>query len=116
MNTARVDIGLAIMLTATIAATMSVIGVTMIAAMLVIPPVIGRLLTDSFSKMLWMLGRVGDVLRVRRRVRVVLPELVVGRDGRAHGRRALRVRVPLQRLAAADARRRTRSLRGDEGP
>jgi ABC-type Mn2+/Zn2+ transport system permease subunit len=54
VNTARVDIGLAIMLTATIAATMSVIGVTMIAAMLVIPPVIGRLLTDSFSKMLWI--------------------------------------------------------------
>ena len=52
--TARVDIGLAVMLTATIAATMSVIGVTMIAAMLVIPPVIGRLLTDSFSKMLWI--------------------------------------------------------------
>jgi manganese/iron transport system permease protein/iron/zinc/copper transport system permease protein len=54
VNTARVDIGLAIMLTVTIAATMSVIGVTMIAAMLVIPPVIGRLLTDSFSKMLWI--------------------------------------------------------------
>jgi ABC-type Mn2+/Zn2+ transport system permease subunit len=33
---------------------MNVIGVTMIAAMLVIPPVIGRLLTDSFSKMLWI--------------------------------------------------------------
>lgn len=54
VNTARVDVGLAVMLTATIAATMSVIGVTMIAAMLVIPPVIGRLLTDSFSKMLWI--------------------------------------------------------------
>ena len=54
VNTARVDIGLAVMLTATIAATMSVIGVTMIAAMLVIPPVIGRLLTDSFAKMLWI--------------------------------------------------------------
>jgi ABC-type Mn2+/Zn2+ transport system permease subunit len=54
VNTARVDVGLAIILTATIAATMSVIGVTMIAAMLVIPPVIGRLLTDSFSKMLWI--------------------------------------------------------------
>jgi ABC-type Mn2+/Zn2+ transport system permease subunit len=54
VNTARVDLGLAVILTATIAATMSVIGVTMIAAMLVIPPVIGRLLTDSFSKMLWI--------------------------------------------------------------
>jgi ABC-type Mn2+/Zn2+ transport system permease subunit len=54
VRTARVDVGLAVMLTATIAATMNVIGVTMIAAMLVIPPVIGRLLTDSFSKMLWI--------------------------------------------------------------
>jgi manganese/iron transport system permease protein/iron/zinc/copper transport system permease protein len=61
VNTARVDIGLAVMLTATIAATMSVIGVTMIAAMLVIPPVIGRLLTDSFSKMLWISVGVGTV-------------------------------------------------------
>ena len=54
VRTARVDIGLAIVLTATIAATMNVIGVLMIAAMLVIPPVIGRLLTDSFSRMLWI--------------------------------------------------------------
>jgi manganese/iron transport system permease protein/iron/zinc/copper transport system permease protein len=54
VRTGRVDVGLAVMLTATIAATMNVIGVTMIAAMLVIPPVIGRLLTDSFSRMLWI--------------------------------------------------------------
>lgn len=54
VRTGRVDVGLAVMLTATIAATMNVIGVTMIAAMLVIPPVIGRLLTDSFHRMLWI--------------------------------------------------------------
>jgi manganese/iron transport system permease protein/iron/zinc/copper transport system permease protein len=61
VRTARVDVMLAIALTATIAATMNVIGVTMIAAMLVIPPVIGRLLTDSFSKMLWISVGVGTV-------------------------------------------------------
>jgi ABC-type Mn2+/Zn2+ transport system permease subunit len=61
VRTARVDMLLAIMLTATIAATMNVIGVTMIAAMLVIPPVIGRLLTDSFAKMLWISVGVGTV-------------------------------------------------------
>jgi ABC-type Mn2+/Zn2+ transport system permease subunit len=61
VRTARVDVMLAIALTATIAATMNVIGVTMIAAMLVIPPVIGRLLTDSFSRMLWISVGAGTV-------------------------------------------------------
>jgi manganese/iron transport system permease protein/iron/zinc/copper transport system permease protein len=61
VRTARVDMMLAVALTATIAATMNVIGVTMIAAMLVIPPVIGRLLTDSFSTMLWISVGVGTL-------------------------------------------------------
>lgn len=54
VNTALTDALLAIILAATIAATMTVLGVTMIAATLVIPPVIGRLLTDSFHRMLWI--------------------------------------------------------------
>jgi manganese/iron transport system permease protein/iron/zinc/copper transport system permease protein len=61
VRTARYDMLLAIMLTLTIAATMNVIGVTMIAAMLVIPPVIGRLLTDSFGRMLGISVVVGTV-------------------------------------------------------
>jgi ABC-type Mn2+/Zn2+ transport system permease subunit len=61
VRTERVDILLAIMLTATIAATMNVLGVTMIAAMLVIPPVIARLLTDSFGRMVWISTAVGTV-------------------------------------------------------
>ncbi len=61
VRTGRVDLMLAVMLTATIAATMNVIGVTMIAAMLVIPPVIGRLLTDSFGRMLWISVAVGTL-------------------------------------------------------
>jgi ABC-type Mn2+/Zn2+ transport system permease subunit len=61
VNTERVDILLALMLTATIAATMNVLGVTMIAAMLVIPPVIARLLTDSFGRMVWISTAVGTV-------------------------------------------------------
>jgi manganese/iron transport system permease protein/iron/zinc/copper transport system permease protein len=56
-----VDILLALMLTATIAATMNVLGVTMIAAMLVIPPVIARLLTDSFARMVWISVAVGTL-------------------------------------------------------
>jgi ABC-type Mn2+/Zn2+ transport system permease subunit len=61
VRTARYDLLLAVILTLTIAATMSVIGVTMIAAMLVIPPVIGRLLTDSFSRMLWISVAAGTL-------------------------------------------------------
>jgi ABC-type Mn2+/Zn2+ transport system permease subunit len=54
VNTAATDALMAVILAATITATMNVVGVTLIAAVLVIPPVIGRLLTDSFHRMLWI--------------------------------------------------------------
>jgi manganese/iron transport system permease protein/iron/zinc/copper transport system permease protein len=54
VSTVANDVLLAVMLTALITVCMSVLGVMLIAAMLVIPPVIGRLLTDSFHKMLWI--------------------------------------------------------------
>jgi len=54
VSTARMDVLLAVLLTALITVCMSVLGVTLIAAMLVIPPVVGRLLTDSFHRMLWI--------------------------------------------------------------
>ena len=54
VSTAWVDLLLALILASTITVTMRVVGVTMIAAMLVIPPVIARLLTDSFHRMLWI--------------------------------------------------------------
>jgi ABC-type Mn2+/Zn2+ transport system permease subunit len=53
------DILLAVLLTALITVCMTVLGVTLIAAMLVIPAVIGRLLTDSFHRMLWISVGVG---------------------------------------------------------
>lgn len=59
VSTTRMDILLAVLLTALITVCMSVLGVTLIAAMLVIPPVIGRLLTDSFHRMLWISIGVG---------------------------------------------------------
>jgi ABC-type Mn2+/Zn2+ transport system permease subunit len=61
VSTAANDLLLAIMLTALITVCMNVLGVTLIAAMLVIPPVIGRLLTDSFHKMLWISLTTGTV-------------------------------------------------------
>ena len=54
VSTMRMDMVLAVVLTAVIAVCMNVLGVTLIAAMLVIPPVVGRLLTDSFHRMMWI--------------------------------------------------------------
>jgi ABC-type Mn2+/Zn2+ transport system permease subunit len=54
VRTAWMDLLLALMLALTITVTMRVVGVTLIAAVLVIPPVIARLLTDSFHRMLWI--------------------------------------------------------------
>lgn len=59
VNTGRADMLLAITLAAILASTMNVLGVTLIAAVLVIPPVTARLLTDSFSRMLWISVGVG---------------------------------------------------------
>jgi len=52
VNTARVDALLMVALAASILATMQVLGVTLIAATLVIPPTVARMLTNSFSRML----------------------------------------------------------------
>jgi manganese/iron transport system permease protein/iron/zinc/copper transport system permease protein len=59
VSTAHADILLALVLAGTITATMNVLGVTMIAAVLVIPPVTARLLTDSFARMMWISIGVG---------------------------------------------------------
>jgi len=61
VSTVRMDMLLAVLLTALITVCMSVLGVTLIAAMLVIPPVIGRLLSDSFHRMLWISIAVGTL-------------------------------------------------------
>lgn len=55
----RTDLLLSIVLAATIVATMRVLGVTLIAAALVIPAVIARLLTDRFARMLWLSTGIG---------------------------------------------------------
>lgn len=61
VRTGRADALLAITLAATITATMNVLGVTLIAAVLVIPAVTARLLTDSFGRMLWISVAVGTL-------------------------------------------------------
>jgi len=59
VRTARVDALLMLVLAATILATMNVLGVTLVAATLVIPPVIARMLTNSFARMLVLSTAIG---------------------------------------------------------
>lgn len=59
VSTIKMDLLLALLLTGVIAVCMSILGVTLIAAVLVIPPVIGRLLSDSFHRMMGISVAVG---------------------------------------------------------
>jgi len=52
VNVGRIEAALMVVLSLAILATLTVIGVTLVAAMLVIPAVIARMLTNSFSRML----------------------------------------------------------------
>ncbi len=52
VRTGAVDAAFSLVLAATIVATMQVLGVMLVAASLVIPPVIARMLTNSFGRML----------------------------------------------------------------
>ncbi len=59
VNTARVDALLMVVLAAAILVTMRVVGATLLAATLVIPATVARMLTNSFSKMLWLATGIG---------------------------------------------------------
>ncbi|HEX2023696.1 MAG TPA: metal ABC transporter permease [Acidimicrobiales bacterium] len=61
VRTARVDSLLMAVLAVSILATMKVMGVVLIAATLVIPPVVARMLTNSFVRMLWLSVAIGAV-------------------------------------------------------
>ncbi len=61
VRTARVDALLMLVLAVSILATMRVLGVTLIAATLVIPATIARMLTSSFSTMLFLATIIGAV-------------------------------------------------------
>jgi ABC-type Mn2+/Zn2+ transport system permease subunit len=55
----RMDALLMLVLSLSILATLTVIGVTLVAASLVIPAVVARMLTNSFSRMLWLSTLIG---------------------------------------------------------
>lgn len=59
VNVSRIDAMLMIVLSLTILATLTVIGVTLVAAMLVIPATVARMLTVSFSRMLTLSSIIG---------------------------------------------------------
>lgn len=59
VNTARIDAVLMVVLACSILATMKVLGVTLIAATLVIPATVARMLTNSFSRMLPLATIIG---------------------------------------------------------
>jgi len=61
VRVARMDALLMLVLSVSILATLSIIGVTLVAATLVIPAVVARMLTDSFSRMLWISSGIGAV-------------------------------------------------------
>jgi manganese/iron transport system permease protein/iron/zinc/copper transport system permease protein len=61
VNVARMDALLMLMLAGSILATMKVIGTVLIAAMLVIPAVVARMITDRFARMLWLSAAIGAV-------------------------------------------------------
>jgi len=59
VNTARMDALLMLVLAGSILATMKILGVTLIAAALVIPPATARMMTTSFDRMLWLSSLIG---------------------------------------------------------
>lgn len=61
VSTGRMDALLMTVLAASILVTMNVVGVTLIAAILVIPAVVARMLTSAFSRVLWISAVIGAV-------------------------------------------------------
>jgi ABC-type Mn2+/Zn2+ transport system permease subunit len=59
VRVALVDAALMVVLSLSILVTMRVLGVTLVAATLVIPPTVARMLTSSFTKMLWLSVLIG---------------------------------------------------------
>lgn len=59
VRSGRIDSLFAVILAATVVSTMQVLGVTLIAATIVVPAVVARLVNDSFGKMLVVAALVG---------------------------------------------------------
>ena len=93
VRTARVDALLMVVLATSILATMQVLGVTLIAATLVIPATVARMLTNSFSRMLFLATGIGAVTGFVGMNLSYHLDVQSGPDDRAGRRRPLRRRV-----------------------
>ena len=82
-----------LVLAGSILATMKILGVTLIAAALVIPPAIARMLTTSFSRMLWMSAAIGAACGFVGHEPQLPPRRPVGADDRARRGDSVRRRV-----------------------
>ena len=105
-----IDVAFALILAATIIVSIKIMGVTLIAASLVIPPVIARLLTNSFARIIVLSDADRRVRGVHRRVHQLLPGPGNGRDDRAAVGCALRRRDDVQCRAAVPSARGRRAL------
>ncbi len=61
VRVARTDALLMLVLSLAILATLTIIGVTLVAATLIIPAVVARMLTNRFARMLWISSLIGAV-------------------------------------------------------
>ena len=84
VRTEWIDTLFALLLAAAIIASMQILGVTLIAAALVIPAITARLLTDSFNRMLLLSTAIGAAERRAGHV----SQLLCGRGQRRHDRPA----------------------------
>ena len=100
-----------VVLAASILATMQVLGVTLIAATLVIPPTVARMLTNSFSRMLWLATAIGAACGFVGMNLSYHLDVQSGPDDRAGRRGAVRADVRLDRRARGAPRRAPRSAR-----
>ena len=84
--TGRIDLLFVILLAVTVLAATQILGVTLVAAAMVIPPVIARYLTQKFQTLLIVSPRDRRILRRRRHVFEFLLRHLFGRDHRADRR------------------------------
>ena len=93
LHTARIDALLMLVLAVTILATMQVLGATLVAASIVIPATVARMLTDSFHRMLFLATAIGATTGFVGMNAQLPPRRAVRADDRARRSDAVRRRV-----------------------
>jgi manganese/iron transport system permease protein/iron/zinc/copper transport system permease protein len=108
VNVGRIEAALMVVLSLAILATLTVIGVTLVAAMLVIPAVIARMLTALLRPHARLQHRDWHAVRPDWHVRQLLRRCPFGNHDRSGWRRAVHRRTRLNRRSRFASIRRTR--------